>query len=235
MEAKKNNIDILTLKGTGVLGCHQGGRARAAGKWVEPAKPAAVTASSPSPAEATKDSATVPTEIKDGIVEMNGMQKAVAKNMEATLAVPIFRVSREINTDDFDALYADLKPKGVTVSAMLAKACAMAIEKYPIINAAYVPEGIKYNKDVNIAMAVAIDGGLITPTILGAEKLDLFSVGRKWKELVGKAKDKKLSPAEYSSGTFTISNSVCLGCNNLMRSCLPVPVRSLPLLLLRQK
>ena len=61
-----------------------------------------------------------------------------------SLTVPIFRVSREIGTDDFDALYAELKPKGVTVSAMLAKACAMAMEKYPIINAAYVPGGIKY-------------------------------------------------------------------------------------------
>ena len=145
-------------------------------------------------------------EVKDGVVEMDGMQKAVAKNMEATLAVPIFRVSREIRTDDFDALYAELKPKGVTVSAMLAKACAMAMEKYPVINAAYVPGGIKYHADVNVAMAVAIDGGLITPTIVGAAKMDLFSVGRQWKELVGKAKEKKLTPAEYSSGTFTISN-----------------------------
>jgi hypothetical protein len=58
---------------------------------------------------------------------MDGMQKAVAKNMEKTLEVPVFRVSREIVTDDFDALYAQLKPKGVTVSAMLAKVGALLI------------------------------------------------------------------------------------------------------------
>ena len=53
---------------------------------------------------------------------------------------------------------------------------------------------------------MAIDGGLITPTIIKAQDQDLFSIGRTWKELVEKAKNKKLSPAEYSSGTFTISN-----------------------------
>ena len=57
------------------------------------------------------------------------MQKAVAKNLEKTLTVPIFRVSREIYTDNFDELYATLKPKGVTVSAMLAKAVAEVLKK----------------------------------------------------------------------------------------------------------
>jgi pyruvate dehydrogenase E2 component (dihydrolipoamide acetyltransferase) len=55
-------------------------------------------------------------------------------------------------------------------------------------------------------MAVAIDGGLITPTIIAAQNQDLFAISRTWKELVDKAKAKKLTPAEYSSGTFTISN-----------------------------
>ena len=135
-----------------------------------------------------------------------GMQKAVAKNMEKTMDVPIFRVSREITTDAFDKLYADLKPKGVTVSSLLAKAVAETLKKHPIVNAEYVDGGIKYNKDINVAMAVAIDGGLITPTIIGAQDQDLFSMSRAWKELVVKAKEGKLSPPEYSSGTFYISN-----------------------------
>ena len=115
-------------------------------------------------------------------------------------------MSREIVTDEFDALYAQLKAKGVTVSAMLAKACAEVLKKHPIVNAAYVNGAIKYSKDINVAMAVAIDGGLITPTIAKAGDKDLFSVSRDWKQLVEKAKAKKLTPAEYSSGTFTISN-----------------------------
>jgi pyruvate dehydrogenase E2 component (dihydrolipoamide acetyltransferase) len=56
--------------------------------------------------------------------------------------------NREIVTDNFDALYAALKPKGVTVSAMLAKAVAEVLKKHPIVNAAYVEGGIKYNKGI---------------------------------------------------------------------------------------
>ena len=88
----------------------------------------------------------------------------------------------------------------MTVSALLAKAVAETLKKHPIINAAYVEGGIKYNGDINVAMAVALDGGLITPTIIKAQDLDLFSISRTWKELVDKAKNKKLSPAEYGSG-----------------------------------
>ena len=64
--------------------------------------------------------------------------------MEKTLGVPIFRVTREIITDEFDALYAELKPKGVTVSSLLAKAVAETLKKHPVINAEYVEGGIKY-------------------------------------------------------------------------------------------
>ena len=209
--AKDNKLDISKIQGTGTLNrVTKDDVLKAAGKYVEPTlskkELAAIAAAK---ASTTSSSSTVSVgddEALDGEVPMDGMQKAVAKNMEATLNVPIFRVSREIYTEDFDALYGQLKPMGVTVSAMLAKAVAMTLKKYPIMNAGYVPGGIKYNKDANIAMAVAIDGGLITPTIVGAQNMDLFAISKKWKELVGKAKEKKLSPAEYSTGTFTISN-----------------------------
>ena len=200
--AAENNIQLSGVKGTGNFGRVTADDVLiAAGKKV-----VKVEAPKSVPAAAAAPSKEKETKVLDGVVPMDGMQKAVAKNMEKTLSVPIFRVSREIVTDEFDALYAALKPKGVTVSAMLAKAVAETLKKHPIMNAAYVEGGIKYNKDVNVAMAVAMDGGLITPTIVGAQDLDLFSISRKWKELVDKAKNKKLSPAEYSSGTFTISN-----------------------------
>ena len=109
-------------------------------------------------------------------------------------------VIREICTDKLDELYAALKPKGVTVSAMLAKAVALAIQKHPLINAAYKDGKILFHKDVNVAMAVAIDGGLITPVIKKCQDLDLFSISRSWKDLIDRAKGKKLSADEYSSG-----------------------------------
>lgn len=210
--ATENKLDVSKIKGTGNFGrVLPDDVLRAAGKLpIETPKVAAAPSAPAAPkSEAPKDGKSKDSkEVKvlDGIVPMNGMQKAVAKNMEKTLSVPVFRVSREIYTDSFDALYAQLKPKGVTVSAMLAKAVAMVLKDHPIMNAAYVEGGIKYHKDANIAMAVAIDGGLITPTIQKANELDLFSISRSWKDLVDRAKLKKLSPSEYSSGTFTISN-----------------------------
>jgi len=145
-------------------------------------------------------------ELPEGLVPFTSMQRAVSKNMEATLSTPVFRVSREVEMDAFNALYQKVKPKGVTVSALLAKACALAIEKYPVINSSYSPEGTVFNKDINIAMAVAIDGGLITPTLKYANERGIIELGENWKELVGKAKAGTLTPDEYNSGTFTISN-----------------------------
>lgn len=107
-----------------------------------------------------------------------------------------------------------LKPNGVTVSALLAKAVALAIEKHPIINSSYSNKeggGIEYNADVNIAMAVSIDGGLITPTLKYANERTVIELGDNWKELVGKARTGSLSPDEYQSGTFTISNMGMFG------------------------
>lgn len=201
--AAENNLDVTKIAGTGNFGrVTQEDVLRAAGKLPAP-KPVVASVAPPAGKQSAPTAAApgvVSPTVLDGVVPMSGMQKAVAKNMEKTLTVPVFRVAREIATDDFDALYAKLKPKGVTVSAMLAKAVAEVCKKHPIMNAGYVDGGIKYNKDVNVAMAVAIDGGLITPTIVKAQDQDLFSISRTWKDLVDKAKTKRLTPAEYSSG-----------------------------------
>ncbi len=141
------------------------------------------------------------------VVKMNTMQVAVVKNMVATLDVPIFRVSYTITTTALDKLYKQVKPKGVTMSALLAKAIAMTLQKHPLLYASYVDNGIHYNGDINIAVAVAMpDGGLITPVLKKADQQDLYSLSRSWKDLVDRARTKQLAPDEYSTGTFTISN-----------------------------
>jgi pyruvate dehydrogenase E2 component (dihydrolipoamide acetyltransferase) len=109
-------------------------------------------------------------------------------------------------TDRFDELYTKLKPSGVTASTMIAKAVALTLARKSFLNSCYVDGAMKHLRDINIAMAVAIPGGLITPTLKNADKTDIFALSRTWKDLVDRAKLKKLSPEEYSSGTFTISN-----------------------------
>ena len=138
---------------------------------------------------------------------MNTMQTAVVKNMMVSLDVPVFRVSYTITTEALDKLYRQVKPKGVTMSALLAKAIAMTLQKHPLLYASYVENGIHYNGDINIAVAVAMpDGGLITPVLKKADGQDLYSLSRSWKDLVDRARTKQLAPDEYNSGTFTISN-----------------------------
>jgi pyruvate dehydrogenase E2 component (dihydrolipoamide acetyltransferase) len=192
--AKKAKIDLATIVGTGEFGR----------VTVDDVK-IATGEKKPERKKAVKGGAE-PVELPEGLVPFTGMQRAVSNNMEATLTTPVFRVSREVEMDAFNALYQQVKPKGVTVSALLAKAVALAIEKYPIINSSYTPEGAVMNPDINIAMAVAIDGGLITPTLKYANERNIMELGEDWKELVQKAKEGRLSPDEYNSGTFTISN-----------------------------
>jgi len=150
---------------------------------------------------------------------MNGMQKAVVKNMDWSNDVPTYTVSREICTDELDAFYKIVKEKGVTISALLAKAVGLTLAKHPLLNSAYVPDGIKYNADINVAMAVAMpDGGLITPVLKNADQTDLYSLGRNWKDLVKRtmAVPMELKPDEFSTGTFTISNLGMFGVSSFV-------------------
>lgn len=137
----------------------------------------------------------------------NTLQNAVNRSMVASLAVPVFRVGYTITTDALDKLYKQLKSKGVTMSALLAKAVAVTLQKHPLLNASYSDSGIVHHSGINIAVAVAMDdGGLITPVLQNADQTDIYSLSRNWKSLVERARAKQLQPEEYSTGTFTISN-----------------------------
>ena len=91
---------------------------------------------------------------------------------------------------------------------------AVTLQQHPLLNAAYVEHGIKYASGINIAVAVAMpDGGLITPVLQNADKMDIYSLSRTWKGLVERARAKQLQPDEYRTGTFTISNLGMFGVN----------------------
>ena len=140
-------------------------------------------------------------------VAFNTLQAAVNRNMEASLAVPCFRVGYTITTDKLDAFYKQVKPKGVTMTALLAKAVAVTLARHPQVNAATTPAGMAYPADVNVAVAVAMeDGGLITPVLRQADRTDLYAMSRQWADLVKRSRSKQLQPEEYSTGTFTLSN-----------------------------
>jgi pyruvate dehydrogenase E2 component (dihydrolipoamide acetyltransferase) len=207
--AKDLGVDLATLKGSGPHGRIVTEDVQAAtGKAPAPVAAAVVpTVAAPKPVTAP------PPPVAPGqIAPFNTLQNAVNRNMMASLQVPVFRVGYTITTDGLDKLYKQVKSKGVTMSALLAKAIAMTLVKHPLLYASYTDQGIQYNSEINIAVAVAMDdGGLITPVLRRADGTDLYSLSRNWKDLVDRARSKQLLPDEYSTGTFTISNLGMLG------------------------
>jgi pyruvate dehydrogenase E2 component (dihydrolipoamide acetyltransferase) len=148
-----------------------------------------------------------PTAAAATVQPLTTLQNAVVRSMNWSLAVPTYHVAYSITTTALDALYKQIKPKGVTITALLAKAVAITLQKHPLLNASYTDQGIAFKSDINVAVAVAMDdGGLITPVLPKADQIDIYSLSRHWKSLVGKARAKQLQPDEYSTGTFTISN-----------------------------
>ena len=140
-------------------------------------------------------------------VAFNTLQQAVNRSMVASLEVPCFRVGYTITTDKLDAFYKQVKSKGVTMTALLAKAVGVVLARHPQVNCATSEAGMAYPSAVNVAVAVAMDdGGLITPVLANADRTDLYSLSRNWADLVARSRSKQLKPEEYSTGTFTLSN-----------------------------
>ena len=216
--AKEFGIDLKTLQGSGPYGRIVAiDVEQAAGKssTKKVATPVATTIAAPTPAPVTAP-APAPVSVTTGeTVPLNTLQKAVVQNMVASLQVPTYHVGYTIATDELDKLYQQIKPKGVTMTALLAKAVAVTLQKHPVVNASYVPDAIKYSSEINIALAVAMpDGGLITPVLRNADQMDIYSLSRSWKDLVNRARAKQLQPEEYSTGTFTLSNLGMFGVDN---------------------
>ncbi|CAB4265002.1 unnamed protein product [Prunus armeniaca] len=209
--AKQHKVDIASVVGSGPFGRITPADVEAAAGIAQPkktvaAEPTPVSAAPPKPSAAPSASS-APLLPGSTVVPFTTMQAAVSKNMLESLSVPTFRVGYPISTDALDALYEKVKPKGVTMTALLAKAAALALAQHPVVNASCKDgKSFTYNSSINIAVAVAINGGLITPVLQDADKLDLYLLSQKWKELVEKARAKQLQPHEYSSGTFTLSN-----------------------------
>lgn len=171
--------------------------------------PAVVTATprAASPAPVSAPAAAAAPVTAGETVPFTTLQQAVNRNMVASLAVPSFRVGYTIGTDALEAFARQMKPKGVTMTVLLAKAVGLTLARHPRVNAAYSDAGIAVPAAVNVAVAVAMeDGGLVTPVLAQADRTDLYSLARNWSDLVARARSKQLKPDEYSTGTFTVSN-----------------------------
>ena len=141
---------------------------------------------------------------------MDAMEKAVSHNMEYSLSMPLFRASVNIQPE---RLMAAAKQAGYSLTVMFAKAAALAIQKFPRVNAVYQHEDrIVEREQIDIGLAVETEGmGLVVPVLRDVLNTDLQTMNEQWKDLVARARVKRLKPQEYSNPTFTISNMGMLG------------------------
>lgn len=141
---------------------------------------------------------------------MDAMEKAVAHNMEYAVSMPLFRVTVNVNPDH---LTAAAKREGYSLTVMLAKAAGHAIQKFPRVNAAYQHEDrIVEREQIDVGLAVETEGmGLVVPVIRDVMHKSLKQLNDEWKDLVARARIKRLKPQEYSNPTFSISNMGMLG------------------------
>jgi pyruvate dehydrogenase E2 component (dihydrolipoamide acetyltransferase) len=219
--AKDAGVDLAQVKGSGPHG-------RIIRRDVEGLKGAPGQAPAARPSAAPKPAAAAPTEsprkvasleqmgIAPGsydLVPLDGMKRTIARRMTDSFRdVPHFPLTIDLEIDALLAARAKingmLEKDGVKVSVndMLIKAAAIALKRQPDANASCTPEGIAHHHHADIAVAVAIEGGLITPIVRSAEAKGLAEIAVEMKDLAERARTRKLKPEEFQGGTFSISN-----------------------------
>ncbi len=137
------------------------------------------------------------------------MRAGIGRRMSASKRdVPHFYVSTDICLDAALARLAERDPAApkVTVTTLLVRASVLALQEHSRLNAHWTDDELVIFDDVNPAVAVAVDGGLVAPALLSAQHLDLDATADALDDLVGRARTAKLRPAELTAGTFTVSN-----------------------------
>jgi pyruvate dehydrogenase E2 component (dihydrolipoamide acetyltransferase) len=160
-------------------------------------------------AEAPADD--VPTRART--IPITAMRAAISNTVVSSWTVPQFPVTMAINMDSAMNLRTKLKETGTQLSMndMVIKACAKAMEKNPMVNATLGSTEYVLNPEVNIAVAVGLDDGLMMPVIKGCQSLSLQEIAEKSREMIDKVKDRTAGRAELADGNFAISNMGMFG------------------------
>ena len=227
--AKDKGLDLSQIAGSGphgrIVRADVEG-ATAAPKAAAAAAPAPVAAAAPAkPAMATGMSAETVLKMyadRDFVeVPLDGMRRTIAARLtEAKQTIPHFYLRRSVRLDALMAfreqLNKSLESRGVKLSVndFIIKACALALQQVPDCNAVWAGDRILKLKPSDVAVAVAIEGGLFTPVLRDADKKSLSALSAEMKDLAGRAKTKKLAPHEYQGGSFAISNLGMMGVEN---------------------
>jgi len=228
--ARENNLDLSQVEGSGTQGriverdvraAMESGAAQADGQAEQAAPEQAPEAQPEQAAQQGFQPAQLPEPTEapgTQLMEPTRMQRVIGQRMtEAKQHIPHFYAAVEVKMDAAMALRKQLNEQleeeglKLSVNDFVMKACAVALRNYPNLNAFYTSKGIELHEKVDMAMAVALDAGLITPVIRNIASKGLAAISRESKDLATRARDGKLTPDEYQGGTITVSNMGMFG------------------------
>ncbi len=232
--AREKGVDLAAVTGTGPHGriikadidaARPGSAAPAAAASAPAAAPAAAAPSAPQPAAPQGMSAATVAKLYEGRayteIPLDGMRRIIAARLtEAKQTIPHFYLRRSVRLDALmtfrETLNKELEPRGVKLSVndFIIKACAMALQAVPDANAVWAGDRVFRLKPSDVAVAVAIEGGLFTPVLRDADKKSLSALSAEMKDLAARARTRKLAPQEYQGGSFAISNLGMMGIEN---------------------
>jgi pyruvate dehydrogenase E2 component (dihydrolipoamide acetyltransferase) len=209
--ATEKGIDLSRLSGSGpggrivqrdVLGAQAGGA------------PASGKASAPVPTAAPAAIPAVPPGEGDQRIPLTGMRRAIAERLLASKTqVPHFYLNIEVDAGELMRIRAEVNADAekaglgkLTVNDFILKAAIVAASRVPKVNASFAGDSIIQYANVNMAVAVAVEEGLVTPVIREAQKKSLREISEVVKDMAARARTKKLKPEEYQGGTLTVSN-----------------------------
>ena len=210
--AKDSGIDIASIAGSGPHGRIVKADVQSAKASPKPSTPAAAAS-----AVATGPSADAVSKMYEGRdfeeVKLDGMRKIIAARLtEAKQTIPHFYLRRDIKLDALMAFRSQLNKqldyRGIKLSVndFIIKACALALQEVPDANAVWAGDRILKMKASDVAVAVAVEGGLFTPVLKDADRKSVSTLSAEMKDLAARARDRKLAPQEYQGGSFAISN-----------------------------
>lgn len=210
--AKDKNIDLNKVKGTG----ENGRITRRDIEGYQPASeqpaPAKTEQAAPAQAAAAPQAKLYVPSGEERIEEVknNQMRKTIARRLaESKYSAPEYSLTIELDMDNAMAnrtVINALPDTKVSFNDMVIKASAMALRKHPQVNTQWKDDVTVYNKHISIGVAVAVEDGLVVPVLKFTDMMSLSQIGASVKDLAGKARNKKLTPAEMDGSTFTVSN-----------------------------
>lgn len=226
--AEEKGLDLSKIQGSG-----DGGRIIKAdvdtykAPVAEVAKPAAAKAETPSAVVATASAATnnqsqpvsSPNPVAASVgaqsaayieIAVSQMRKTIARRLaESKFTAPHFYLTMSIDMDNAVASRTKINEGGsvkISFNDLVLKACAIALKQHPAVNSSWMGDIIRFNNNINIGVAVAVEEGLLVPVVRNADAKSLSQISTEVKDFAQKAKDKKLQPSDWEGNTFTISN-----------------------------